>query len=212
MPFKYACFISYPSVSGKLGKKIIKEFTDELKGHLELDITEEVYIDKERLQPGSLYNEDLAEAICQSACMIVVYVPIYEEHPYCNREFTAMERLVEKRMRLLGEGAKAKYGLIIPVIYHGMEKLSPRIKDNIHCCDFSKFLTATLTISQKKEYQDKIKEIVNVIVNFSKTFKQLNTDICNDCNSFKLPSLEECPPWREEPKKSAPLPFHQGEP
>jgi len=60
MPFRYACFISYSSVTTELGRKIIDRLTTTLKNHLDLEIKEGVFIDKERLKPGSRYNEQLA--------------------------------------------------------------------------------------------------------------------------------------------------------
>lgn len=208
MPFTYACFISYPSLNGKLGKSIIKRLTTALKDQLELELREGVFLDEERLKPGSRYNEQLARDICQSICWIVVYLPIYEKHPYCNREFTAMEHLAEKRIKLLGNNVNPEFGMIIPIIFRGAEDLPSRIKNNYQCCDFSRFSTSSLDVRQKNEYEKQIREIAKSIINHSKIYRELELDII--CDSFELPPEGECPPWRDESKKkSNPLPFHE---
>lgn len=209
MPFRYACFISYPSVTGNLGKSIIQRLTTTLKDRLELDLREGVFLDEERLKPSSIYNEQLARDLCQSICWIVVYLPIYEEHSYCNREFTAMEHLLEKRIEFLGDRANPELGMIIPVIFRGFEDLPSRIKGRFQCSNFSKFLTYSLDFSQEKEYETKIQEIVDIIGEHAKTFKHLGLEMCKKCDSFALPTAEECPPWREESKKEQMLPFHE---
>src|SRR4051812_35751103 len=120
MPFKYACFISYCHGQGELMRRFIDELTRALKNCIDPYLDEEVYIDQERLQPGFSYNEALAMAICQSLCMIVVYVPKYERHPYCLREFRAMEILEERRFRLLSEQSRRHRRMIIPVLFRGV--------------------------------------------------------------------------------------------
>src|SRR6185503_15991751 len=103
MPFKYACFISYPHGQHIVMKPFIEQLTEMLKGFLEIYMEEEVYKDDERLKPGYKFNESLAEAICQSVCMIVVYSPIYENRTYCLREYATMEKIEEDRFKLIGQ-------------------------------------------------------------------------------------------------------------
>lgn len=95
MPFKYACFISYPHGQYELMKSFIEQLKKALNNYLEPLLDEEVYIDVDRLEPGYHYNEALAKAICQSICMIVVYSPKYERHSYCLREYQAMECMLQ---------------------------------------------------------------------------------------------------------------------
>ena len=78
MGFRYACFVSYCHGQHELMKGFIDQLKTALKAELELLMNEELYIDEERLSPGYRYNEELARAICQSVCMIVVYSPKYE--------------------------------------------------------------------------------------------------------------------------------------
>ncbi len=118
--FKYACFISYSHGEEALVKNFIDQFKAALKAYLEPWMDEEVFVDVDRLKAGFKYNEALAEAICQSVCMIVVYSPVYERRPYCGREYEAMERLEKQRLAHLAGAAGAGFnGLIIPVVLRG---------------------------------------------------------------------------------------------
>jgi hypothetical protein len=77
-------------------------------------IVERVYIDKDRLKPGYNYNEALSKAICESACMIVVFTSLYESSDYCLREFLTMEQIEEKRKQMLGNKYESTHRMIIP--------------------------------------------------------------------------------------------------
>jgi len=131
MPFKYACFISYCHGKEVLVKTFIEELKKALKSHIDPYLDEDVCVDEGRLRGGDFYNERIAEAICQSICMIVVYTPKYERHSYCIREYAAMELLEERRLRLV-EPVGPKRGLIIPIIFRGEEDLPLKIKDQRH--------------------------------------------------------------------------------
>lgn len=114
MPFQYACFISYRHGQRKLAERIINDLYETLSGELELLRDEQVFLDRERLRGGYFYNEALAEALCHSACMIVVFTPTYfsRNHTYCAREYKAMEELEKKRLRLLSGSVHKNRGLI----------------------------------------------------------------------------------------------------
>jgi|LGVF01.1.fsa_nt_gb hypothetical protein len=207
MSFRYACFISYCHGQSELTKTFIEQLKDALKNYLDPYLDEEVYIDKERLQPGFLYNEALAKAICESICMIVVYSPKYEQHSYCLREYQAMEHIEKKRMQLLGERAISERGMIIPIIFRGkIEDLPPKIKKCIHYADFSKFTLATLDLSSNPDYTEQIEKIAKYIYKYFEFFREIDVDVCGDCNSFRLPYEEEIQPWREKSKKPMPFP------
>ncbi len=68
----YACFVSYCHGQYDLVKGFIDQLKTALKSELDALMDEELYIDEERLRPGYHYNEELARAICQSVCMVVV--------------------------------------------------------------------------------------------------------------------------------------------
>jgi hypothetical protein len=144
-----------------------------------------VFMDKPRLNPGYNNNEALAEAICESVCMIVVFSPLYEERSYCLREFLAMECIEEKRKQMLGEKYDRKRRMIIQFVVRGKaEDLPPKIKD-IQYKDYSEILLATFT--RDEEFDKTINTIADDIHEYYKDLKALN----EECISFKLPPEEE---------------------
>ena len=78
----HACFISYrhPAAEGSREAKLIAHVCKAISDHVQMYTHKhEVYFDQKRLVPGYQYDECLAEAICRSACMVVVYWPAYLE-------------------------------------------------------------------------------------------------------------------------------------
>jgi hypothetical protein len=143
--FKYACFVSYCHGQYELMTAFIDQLKAALDAYLDPLLDEQVYIDTQRLKPGYRYDEALAEAICQSVCMVVVYSPKYERHEYCVREYEAMVKLEAARKTMLGPAGRGR-GFIIPVILRGGDDVPPRIREHVHCADFSRFTLATRAI------------------------------------------------------------------
>jgi hypothetical protein len=127
--------------------------------------------------------------------MVVVYVPKYEKHDYCLREYRAMELVERKRYEIIGH-VDQKYGMIIPIILRGKVKdLPPKIKEDIHFCDFRKFSTASIDIGKDEECIDKLETIAEYIHELSEMLGRYEADPFNKCTSFKLPA--EAPQWRD---------------
>src|SRR5262245_13808013 len=103
MAINYACFISYRHGQSQLSERIISDLATALSNELSLYTSKKVYVDRERLKGGDFYNEHLARALCESACMIMVFTPTYfdEQSTFCAREFKAMEFLEAKRSQLI---------------------------------------------------------------------------------------------------------------
>jgi hypothetical protein len=186
MPFKYSCFISYCHGQHELMQQFIKELTDALKNYIEPYLGEPVFIDEERLKPGYLFNPALAEALCQSVCMIVVYSPTYEDRPYCLREYAAMEELQERRFRMMGRTIGER-GMIIPIVFRGEEFIPPKLKGHIHYADFSRFTLAETGIKNSPPYINKIEDIARHIRRLYDDLNGLAADPCEDCGSFVIP-------------------------
>jgi hypothetical protein len=213
MGFKHVCFVSYCHGQHDLMKSFIEQLSQALRNYCEwfidMDYDNGLYIDKERLKPGYRYNEVLAQAICESLCMIVVYTPNYEHHPYCLREFTAMERIEEKRKALLGPKGNGK-GFMIPIILAGEKDLPPKIKDSIHYGNFSKFTLATTEISRNPDFIPDIQRICQAIYELYQLYQTLDKDI--DCTSFQIPGEHEISPWRSGGAGPSLLPLPSREP
>src|SRR5215469_9650996 len=216
MGIKYSCFIRYPYPKLKPGLKAVRTFIRELKKSLEKYISMEsdegnFYVDFEdkSLLHGDTLDITIGKAICQSACMIIIYTGIYSRHPraYALRELLAMERIEEKRKHVLGQDLDRKKGMIIPIVL----KLSPgtdgsinedeipkRIRDRIEKLeynDFSSFYPGYIHISRvaSRQYNNLIKKIALRIANHYSNLKRLEIEggLNEDCTSFLLPSEDE---------------------
>ncbi len=191
-------------------KGFIDEFAATLSTYLEPYLDEEVYIDRDRLQPGYQFNEALARALCESACMIVVYVPRYEKHTYCLREYAAMEALEKQRRQLLGQTPNPDWGFIIPVILRGGDNVPERIKNSTHYCDFSKFTTASPKISANEAHVNDIENIAKVIHQIYSYFETQDLNPSGQCDSFRLPGESQIESWRDSARApSSPFPLRE---
>lgn len=183
--FRYACFISYRNPKHDVLVKFIRKFRDELGGCLELYLDPAdfgVYLDEERLKGGDFFNKQLAESLCRSLCMVMIYTNPYfhEEKRYCAREYSAMESLEKKRVPL-----DENYGLIIPISVMGFEDVPDTIKKNRTCYDFSQcFLRGG-----KLNYGDrkKINDIARRIFEIYKEMDGQSSILCSECPSFEFP-------------------------
>lgn len=193
----YSCFISYCHGQHELMRRFIEQLKRALKSSLEPWLDEEVYIDEERLSPGYHFNEELARAVCESICMIVVYTPKYERHSYCRREYAGMKCLEEKRRALLGNKAPKTRGMIIPILFRGHAlQLPDEIRQHTHFCDFSKFTTASIDINQNIEYVEQIEKIAKLIHEHYLTISAAGIDFRSECESFSLPPEDQVTTWR----------------
>ena len=139
--FKYACFISYRHGQGDLIKDFIEELRKALENRLGLmGMNLNVFVDTERLNPSYSVTPGLAQAICQSVCMIVVYNNGYfdKSNPFCAKEFCAMVELEKERLR--AKNIDPKLNLIIPVLLRKPDQKPPEIFDR-NPCDFSNIYT-----------------------------------------------------------------------
>jgi hypothetical protein len=199
MPFRYSCFISYRHGQRKLAERIINDLSEALSCELELLLDKGVYLDRERLKGGEFYNEALAIALCESACMIVVFTPTYfdKEHTFCAREYKAMEKLEETRLKLLGGSANKMPGLIIPIIFRGEDCLPKEIKERRQYYNFGDFLLSDVKIGKHPKYARKIQEIARSIYDHYKTLAALHEDPCSGCSQFTFPTDAEISQWLE---------------
>lgn len=157
--------------------------------------------------PGYNFDEALFKAICQSICMVVVYSPKYEDHVYCLREYTAMERIEMKRKEILGNNASNEVGMIIPIVLWGLQEgLPDKIRKQRHYVDFSKFSTASMNMKRNSKYVKQIDWIAQIIFWHHQNIRDLGEDALDICDDLRPPSPEEIEPWRVGPRKLA-LPF-----
>lgn len=201
MPFEHACFISYvhPEPDETLTVEFIENLSSAFKSSLGPYKRNPVYLDAERLLPGYVFNEALAQAMCGSACWIVVYSPLYAEQDYTQREYSAMCTLEKRRRELLGANLPRSYGMIIPVVLRGGEEDIPlALRERLHYLDFRRFTTASPRILRNEMYVDLIDDVAKYIYEIFKLGRLLN----DDCDSFTMP-----PPPTVSPFVSGEQPF-----
>ena len=157
MPLQYSCFISYRHGQDDIAKNLASSLGTELGLWLDMD----VYIDKGRLQGGDFFNNELAKALCESVCLVVVYTPTYfsKQHTYCAREYKAMEALEEQRLKELGLPKNKQHGLIIPIVYRGESKLPKSITNERNYHLFEAFQIGGRDNLENEEYATQIKKI-----------------------------------------------------
>ena len=195
MSIKYSCFISYRSPSAELAQ----EFHSYLESELSHWIPLPIYRDETRLHGGDFYNQELALALCESACMIIIFTPTYFDKisTYCAREYKAMELLEEKRLDTLGFPKNRRHGLIIPVVYRGNTKVPDNIKNKRHFYDFVNWDISGKANLKNPEYKRDINDIAEYIRERYDELCVVEDEISSECNLFNFPSDVEISDWLE---------------
>ena len=129
--------------------------------------------------------------------MVVIFTPIYFDMngTYCAREFKAMELLEEKRLTLLGKDRNLQHSLIIPVVYRGQSDLPNFLSSERQCYMFESFHVCGKSYLRNRIYQESVKKIAKYIYERCKELESLESDPCNDCGTFELPSKDEIVSW-----------------
>lgn len=194
MSLRYSCFVSYAHGHHAYMSKFKNDLVEALKCYLEphLDTENELFVDSEQLGGGDDIDQRIARALCESACMIVIYTPKYEAHAYTRREFAAMQ-LIEMERR---QWYSLPSHLIIPVIMtrHPVS-LPQQITDSMYV-DFSRYTLASGDLKTNLDFLPDIDRIVQRIVAHYHCLKHyMPTE--HDCGRFVLPDIP--PEWRAVP-------------
>jgi hypothetical protein len=198
MPFEYACFVSYRHhQQSQIAERFILDLAAALRNELALMMEEDVFVDTERMRGGTFFNPALANALCKSVCMVVIYTPTYFSwnNMYCAREYRAMERLEEVRLtRLTGQQGR-EAGLIIPVILRGLDSLPDNIRARRHFYTFERFCLSTRELARNRQFEERVREIATVIHARRRALAPWADEITCDCQSFTFPTEDEVRPW-----------------
>ena len=177
MPIKHACFLSYRGISSDYYKAIVEQvhqrLNDELKILMELD--KPVFFDWTRFQPGETENRSAIQALYESLCMVVLFIPKYFKSLYCALEYKAMERLEAERLEYLTPSDNYQRRLIFPVVIRGSKHLSIYMDD--------------LSTSEIENFQ--IVKLAQQIAERYERFEKVSCAITADAEQFSLPSEEE---------------------
>jgi hypothetical protein len=210
MPFEYCCFVSYPHGQNDRMIPYVKDFVAGLETEISVLSGKTVWIDFNNLKGGSRLDETVGPELCKSACMVLIYTPLYfdAEHLYCARELNAMYELEEQRMKLLGERGK---GLIIPIILRDEESFPNALKSSRIFYDFTDIELNNPTHQIRVRYAAQIKEMAAYIYERSKRLEEVAEHLSRDCGDYMLPTSEAAKRFVEEklgrPIKEVAVPF-----
>lgn len=196
MPFEYCCFISYPHGQNDVLVPLVEDFVDGLEQEIFAVSRKKIWVDLKNLQGGARLDETIGPELCKSACMILIYTPLYfdAEHTYCARELKAMHELEAQRMPLLRDKGR---GLIIPVILRGEKKFPTVLKER------KSYFFTDITFSNPADririrYAKQIKEIAEYIIERCDMLEEVASHLPYDCDEFGLPSSEIAKKFVEE--------------
>ena len=106
-----------------------------------------------------------------------------------------MQKLEEERLRLLENPSEHIYGLIIPIIFRGVDNLPSEIKNQRQYVRFDSFLLSDVEMWRHPDFAPKIREIAEYIADRCRVFDKLSEDPCGNCSEFALPDEEEIREW-----------------
>jgi hypothetical protein len=200
MAFKNSCFFSYRHRPDRDYRVCIDDLYESLAGEISLWLTGQgIFRDSKRMQGGDLLDPTIGEELCQSVCMVMIYIPPYfdETESYCAREFRGMQRLEQQRLEQLVGPAK-NHGLIIPIVCRGWDVFPRELRNNRIVYNFEPFLMQKDRISKHREGKVRLKEIAQYIFKRCTELQAIGSDACKDCSRFTLPSADEVVPWVRE--------------
>lgn len=188
MAFGKACFISYPHNAGKSVDAFVTRLKVELQDRVAQVVAGDVVTDHD-FMTGADFNKAIAKAICESACLIVVYMPVYERKAFCIQEYVAMERHQASRYQKLKRDLSGKLGMVIPLVYTGQEARIPAwISKQINYKNISKHTIADpVRIFDTQDFKQWLVEVADVIDQLYNEFKGAG-NLCTDCDTDTLPS------------------------
>jgi hypothetical protein len=181
MPLRHSCFISYRHGKHAVLRQFVKQFHEALSGELERVSQPEPFLDAARLEGGAFVESTLAQGLCESACMVMIFTPGYfdPEHPWCMREFHAMTLLEKERLPL-----NPLNSLIIPVILSGFDRLHPEVKAQRLVYRFDQFHLGETRLSKHRHHKHEIRRIAEYIRDRR---EELSVREWN-CAGFQLPT------------------------
>lgn len=194
MPLKYACFLSFRGIQREHYKRIVEQIysglTDELSYLLELEHGQPVYRDEKRLSTGDSIPAETQQALCESACMVLLYTPRYFASVNCALEYKAMEKLEDKRLSLLESHNEKKLRLIIPIVFRGSQDLPEEIRLNQKTIFMN-------DVSTSEVDRPKLVKVAEYIAERYRSLSKVELDLNASYKDFMFPSKEEIKTWLE---------------
>ena len=209
--FRHGCYVSYrrdQAIVQRFVKDLAQGLSYELAPLLDLGVfVDQSFVDRSDSDAGAHF-EMIADAMCHSVCMIVVFTPTYfsKSNSYCAREFLAMEQIERKRMSHLGQKMDP-HRLIIPVVLRGADQLPTQMRDR-WVLNFDRYLLGDNKVFRSPGFQKSIRDLAEYIFDRYRVFDQHQLDPDKECQGFRLPSTEEARDWLQSlPAMAPPSPF-----
>ncbi|MEQ1746273.1 MAG: toll/interleukin-1 receptor domain-containing protein [Saprospiraceae bacterium] len=189
MYFKYSCFLSYrhgDKTMATFANQIVEALADELAMLLGDYKSLPIFKDDRSMEVGDKIDPAIAQALCQSVCMLVIYTPNYlsEEKLYCASELEGMLRAEQQRLAKI-TGANPKTGLLITVILRGDRESLPQILQDRENEDFSAFALYSSEIRRNRKFAPQVQQIAKKIQSYCAMFDK-KEDWCSACQDFTL--------------------------
>ena len=196
MKFEHACFISFPTGSGK-DSQFADQFYFEFKEHLAVfdkNLSIFKYDRCENRRQGDTWSLWIQRELCHSASMIAVCAPNYfKGSPACVSEFRGMETLIGSRTAALG-GLKTTDWLVGLRLKDGvaMPALNPYdVRDFLECCASPK------KVRSVQKHREEVAELAKRVYNHwnwvHSEGRNQRLDQADICSAFKLPEEAAAP-------------------
>jgi hypothetical protein len=190
-----ACFVSYRHTDDPDAHAFVKAFVRQLKKQLKwLLPNAPIFFDEEGVKVGDRYNDELAFQLCRSACMVMFFSPLHFDvlHPYCALEYRAMLSLEQQRLGAALTDLRNK-GLILPVVFRGLDCLPPEISG---ARDYENFDHIVVESDfEDRDCQKRLMEIARQI--YVRYVAQSNAGVfaTTNCDQFRFPKKVEIEAW-----------------
>jgi hypothetical protein len=193
MSFTNACFISYRHAGA--ASEIVRRLCLTLAEQLALlSANYPVYVDTKRLRPGDYLDDELAEQLCRSTCMVLLFTPEYFdlEYPYCAREYAGMRRIEDARRDAMPIALRNK-GLVIPVVVRGEKHVPDELKPRL-CASLDDVLLIASDV-RKKAVVKRVRDVAEAVFERVTAMRQAGASLTRDCGQFRFPTMQEIDPW-----------------
>jgi hypothetical protein len=195
MPLNYSCFISYTSGWTPEYDRLIDAVESRLKEKLQyhLDVQPWRYSTSEAI--GAQFQDVIPARLCESICMVVLYVPKYELSEICIREFAAMEDIEAARLKALSPPAGTEYPMIVPIILRkrAKDQVPDWIKTSRNYLDLTQYITPDQELLEALDVPACKKRFEEIAQNMGEVYSALvnhNPDPCQNC-SPTLPATDD---------------------
>jgi hypothetical protein len=193
--FQYGGFVSYRHGDPDDPDDALNSFARQVKEALSSELRtqgKKIFFDEDHMKGGYILRPTLGQSICQSVCMIVIFVRDYlsPQNPYCAAELRAMLACEAERFKKLGiEESEATKGHVITLAYRNPDLVPKVLKDRIFH-DFSEHTTADIPLRLNKNHASKFVEIASYIADLYEEMEDQQADLCAGCNQQTIPNQD----------------------